>query len=66
MLIELILIGFGLFNVIEGIIDHHVLGVHHMLEVPDPLLWDLLFLLIGGIFPIGIGVILLAKNQIIS
>lgn len=24
--------GFGLFNLVEGIIDHHVLGLHHVFE----------------------------------
>jgi uncharacterized membrane protein len=26
------LIGFGLFNLVEGIIDHHLLGIHHVNE----------------------------------
>jgi uncharacterized membrane protein len=26
------LLGFGIFNTVEGIIDHHVLGVHHVNE----------------------------------
>ena len=29
------LIGFGAFNVVEGIIDHHVLGIHHVNELVD-------------------------------
>ncbi len=27
-----ILIGFGIFNVVEGVIDHHLLGPHHVNE----------------------------------
>jgi uncharacterized membrane protein len=27
-----LLLGWGLFNVIEGIIDHYILGIHHVVE----------------------------------
>ena len=26
------LIGFGVFNLVEGVIDHHLLGIHHINE----------------------------------
>jgi uncharacterized membrane protein len=26
------LIGFGIFNLVEGIVDHHLLGIHHVNE----------------------------------
>jgi uncharacterized membrane protein len=46
-------IGWGLFNLVEGVVDHHILGIHHVREdVPNVLLWDLGFL--------GFGVLLLA------
>lgn len=38
------LIGWGLFNLIEGVIDHHVLGVHHVVESLGPSVWDYAFL----------------------
>jgi len=44
------LIGFGAFNVFEGIIDHHLLGIHHVNERVDRaywLYWDLAFILWG-------------------
>jgi len=42
--------GWGLFNVVEGIVDHHLLGIHHVREnVPNVLLWDLGFLAFGAI-----------------
>lgn len=53
------LLGFGAFNVVEGLIDHHILGIHHVNEtVPREqwLWWDLGFLawgvamLVGGWF----------------
>jgi uncharacterized membrane protein len=50
------LIGFGLFNLVEGIIDHHLLGIHHVNEtVPldQWIYWDLGFLVWGALMLIG-------------
>lgn len=44
-----LLIGAGSFNLVEGIIDHHILGLHHVKSGPNQLAWDLGFLLIGAI-----------------
>ncbi|MGV7034729.1 DUF2243 domain-containing protein [Methylobacterium symbioticum] len=44
------LIGWGLFNLVEGLIDHQVLGVHHVNERvarAQWLSWDLAFLAWG-------------------
>ncbi|MRK02528.1 DUF2243 domain-containing protein [Aeromicrobium sp. S22] len=44
----LLLGGWGLFNVVEGIVDHHVLKVHHVRDdLGGPLSWDLGFLAFG-------------------
>lgn len=51
LLIGTILIGFGLFNLVEGMIDHQILGIHHVNEtVPQSqwLYWDVGFLLWGA------------------
>jgi uncharacterized membrane protein len=51
-----ILIGFGLFNLVEGIIDHHLLGLHHVNEtVPREqwVYWDLGFLVWGVLMLLG-------------
>ena len=40
------LMGFGIFNLVEGIIDHHLLGIHHVNEtVPREqwIFWDVGF-----------------------
>jgi uncharacterized membrane protein len=45
-----LLLGWGLFNTVEGLIDHHLLGIHHVNEAAPPeqwLLWDLGFLAWG-------------------
>ena len=37
LLIGTLLLGFSLFNAMEGLIDHQILGVHHVNErVPEP------------------------------
>lgn len=47
-------LGWGLFNLIEGIIDHHLLHVHHVVEGPGHLARDLGFLA-SGLVLIGLG-----------
>ena len=43
-----VLAGWGAFNFIEGLIDHQILGLHHVLPGnPHQLLYDLLFLASG-------------------
>jgi uncharacterized membrane protein len=41
--------GWGLFNVVEGIVDHHILQIHHVKSGPNELAWDLGFLALGFI-----------------
>jgi uncharacterized membrane protein len=51
-----VLLGWGIFNVVEGIVDHQVLGVHHVNELVAPsswLYWDLGFLAWGASMLIG-------------
>jgi uncharacterized membrane protein len=43
-----LLTGWGLFNLVEGIIDHHILEVHHVRHGSNELLWDLGFLAWGA------------------
>ena len=44
-----LLLGWGLFNVVEGLIDHQLLGLHHVREyAADKLPWDLAFLGFGA------------------
>ena len=40
--------GWGLFNVVEGIIDHQLLGIHHVYEyTANKLPWDISYLAFG-------------------
>jgi len=48
------LAGWGLFNFTEGLIDHHIFGIHHVLPgSPHQFLWDMLFLASGAVFVIA-------------
>jgi uncharacterized membrane protein len=50
------IVGWGLFNVVEGVVDHLILGVHHLREVSDPFPWDVGFLL-ASVVLIALGLI---------
>ena len=44
----LVLTGWGVFNLVEGLIDHQLLGVHHVRDdLGAPLSWDIGFLVLG-------------------
>ena len=48
------LVGWGGFNLAEGIIDHHLLGLHHVRDdLGGPLSWDLAFLAFGAALTAG-------------
>jgi len=46
-------LGWGLFNLIEGIMDHHILHLHHVVEQRGQSIFDVLFLLSGIVFIVG-------------
>lgn len=46
-------LGWGLFNLIEGIISHHILHLHHVVESKGESVYDVLFLISGGLFIAG-------------
>lgn len=46
--VGLLLAGWGTFNLVEGIIDHQLLGIHHVRDdLGGPLSWDLGFLAVS-------------------
>jgi uncharacterized membrane protein len=57
-----LILGWGLFNLVEGLINHQILGIHHVREVPDFLVYDLAFLAIGGVGLILIGWLMMRRN----
>lgn len=52
------LAGWGIFNVVEGVIDHHVLELHHVVQRLGQSMWDWLFL--------GVSVALIAAGWTIA
>ena len=44
------LAGWGLFNLVEGVIDHHILQIHHVVERAGLSVWDWAFLASGVVF----------------
>lgn len=45
-----VLVGWVVFNLVEGVLDHHLLGIHHVWPAApgSVLLWDLAFLALGA------------------
>jgi uncharacterized membrane protein len=51
-----LLIGFGVWHVIDGILSHWILGIHRIrMDSGNPLLWDLVWFLVFGIAFIAVG-----------
>ena len=52
--VGLLLVGWGVFDVVEGLVDHEILGVHHVRDdLGGPLSWDLGFLAFGVLLVLG-------------
>lgn len=47
-LVGAMLMGWGAFNVVEGIVDHHLLQLHHVYQVLGQSMWDYAFLAWGA------------------
>ncbi|MER6280994.1 DUF2243 domain-containing protein [Streptomyces sp900105245] len=48
-----ILVGWGLFNLVEGVLDHQILGIHHVRGGPHQRWWDIGFLVLGALLVAG-------------
>jgi uncharacterized membrane protein len=46
-LVGSMLFGWALFNLTEGIINHEILGIHHVREGGNEVAWDLAFLVVS-------------------
>ena len=44
-----LLVGWGLFNFVEGSVDHEILQVHHVYQNGNHVLWDVVFLASGPV-----------------
>jgi uncharacterized membrane protein len=58
-----LILGWGLFNLVEGVIDHQLLGIHNVREVPNATVYNLTFLAAGGVLFILIGGLLMRAGS---
>ena len=52
-LIGYMLAGWGWFNLVEGLIDHHLLNLHHVVEALGLSIWDWLYLATGALLAVA-------------
>jgi uncharacterized membrane protein len=58
-----LLLGWGIFNLVEGLIDHHLLQIHHVRDVPVHVpMYDWVFLGLGGLGLIAVGWLLARRD----
>jgi uncharacterized membrane protein len=51
-----LILGWGIFNLVEGLIDHVILELHHVRDLPAHVpIYDWIFLLVGGLGFILVG-----------
>jgi uncharacterized membrane protein len=48
-----VLVGWVIFNLVEGLIDHQILGIHHVRTGEHQTLWDIGFLVLGVVLVVG-------------
>ena len=58
-----LLFGWGLFNLVEGIIDHQILEVHYVRQVPNYTVYNLTFLAVGGVGLLLVGWLLMQTSR---
>lgn len=56
------LVGWGIFNLVEGLVDHQILGIHHVRSGPHQLAWDIAFL-VFGVALVGVGWLLARSGR---
>lgn len=62
--VGLLLAGWGAFNLVEGLVDHQILGLHHVRDdIGAPLGWDLAFLTFGAAL-VGAGIALTRRSPL--
>src|SRR4051812_40678733 len=54
-------LGWGAFNLVEGLVDHQLLGLHHVRPGPDELVYDFAFLVWGALMMLA-GVALIRSS----
>jgi len=56
VLIGQMILGWGIFNLVEGAVDHHIIELHHVRDIPVHVpVYDWIFLAVGGVAFIALG-----------
>lgn len=56
------LIGFGVWHIVDAVLSHWLLGIHRIrMNSPDPLLWDMLWFVVFGVLFVAGGILLLRR-----
>jgi uncharacterized membrane protein len=62
-----LLLGWGLFNLVEGLIDHHAAALHHVHPGAYELVWDIGFLVFCAVLVVaGAGLIRAGRRDAVS
>jgi len=57
-------LGWGAFNLVEGTINHHLLGIHHVVTNGNQVAWDIGFLVFGAVLAVlGFALIHAGRND---
>jgi uncharacterized membrane protein len=59
-----LLLGWGVFNLVEGIIDHQILAIHYVRQVPEYTVYNLTFLGVGGVLFMVVGWLLMRRSYV--
>ena len=63
-LLGAVLLGFGVWQVVDVVVFHWIVGIHRIrVDVPDPLLWDIGWLVVIGVPPLLAGLLLRRRAE---
>lgn len=62
--IQFLLIGFGVWQIVDVVLFHWILGIHNIrVGVDNPIVWDIGWLILLGALPLGLAAVLRAGGQ---
>jgi uncharacterized membrane protein len=56
-----VMLGWGMFNVVEGLVDHQLLGLHHVHPGENQVAWDVGYLVVSALLACA-GALLLVRS----
>lgn len=58
------LVGFGAWHIVDAVVSHWLLGIHHIrMDADNPLFWDILWLVVFGLVPLVAGLALHRRRR---